>query len=182
MHTQKNGHDGAGWSKQKADIDVGILTGCMGLEVVIVFIMAKPLAMKYGERQVLLYGLVVAIIGQLITVPFGSLPASVGEVQNATANATAAATGDMGTAWSIFGPSMLFSGGHDFGVEEGTSGLRSSSGPSSSANTTEATGGCHEYVWCDTTPHVSLFQFGLSAFVRPLWFTLYHPLLPHVVL
>lgn len=37
-------------------------------EVVVVFILAKPLAMKYGERRVLMGGLLVVVIGMLVSV------------------------------------------------------------------------------------------------------------------
>lgn len=63
--------DEYGWDSQQAAIYNGIIAGLGGLEAVAIFILTKPLAKKYGERQVMMLGALTMVLGNIILLPFG---------------------------------------------------------------------------------------------------------------
>jgi len=146
------------WSKQKADVDIGVITGLLGVEVVVVFILAKPLAMKYGERRVLMGGLLVVVIGMLVSVPLGGDPLVIkGSQDNATLapdfgpppeDMLARSAVNVNTWQYRYDVPLWFQLGADAARD---------------ADATNATA-C-DYSWCSTVPKLPFWQFMLSAII-----------------
>lgn len=66
--------DEYGWDDGQADEYNGFTFGAAGVLAVIVFIGAKKLAPKFGERQLLIVGLVLILVGYIMYLPWGPLP------------------------------------------------------------------------------------------------------------
>merc|ERR1712232_473696 len=146
------------WSKQKADVDIGVITGLLGVEVVVVFILAKPLAMKYGERQVLMGGLLVVVIGMLVSVPLDGDPLLINGSQD---NATLAPD---------FGPppeDMLAHSAVNVNTWQYRYDvpLRFHLGADAALDAVATNATACDYSWCSTVPKLPFWQFMLSAII-----------------
>lgn len=71
------------WDDQTADKDTSIINACFGIQVVFVFVAAKNVAKRIGERQTLMFGLLVTGLGQLVGTPWTGKPVVAGD-DNAT--------------------------------------------------------------------------------------------------
>jgi len=73
-----------GWDKQQAGRYNGYIIGGLGLESVAMFAVAKPLAQRFGERKVLVTGMVVVGMAQVFSMPLFGPPLMSRNVTNAT--------------------------------------------------------------------------------------------------
>lgn len=62
------------FDNQQADLYSGLLYGAAGLIAVVVFVVAKPLGIKFGERRILLAGLLLCCVAFVIYLPWGPKP------------------------------------------------------------------------------------------------------------
>ncbi|XP_053400185.1 major facilitator superfamily domain-containing protein 8-like isoform X2 [Mercenaria mercenaria] len=65
------GMDMFAWKKAKATLYVGLMLGCAGVVAIVVFTVIKLLAKRFNERNLLLCGFVICIIGYVSYLPWG---------------------------------------------------------------------------------------------------------------
>lgn len=63
------------WDAQTADVGNGVIAGGFGLLCVVVFAFVKKLAVRFGERQMLIFSLVMTTVSMALLIPWGSATA-----------------------------------------------------------------------------------------------------------
>lgn len=61
--------DEFGWTEKAADVKNGIVNGAFGFQAVVFFIASKPISAKFGERPVLITGLLIVAFAMFMTIP-----------------------------------------------------------------------------------------------------------------
>jgi len=159
-------------NKRKAAQWCSGVIGALGLESVIMFAIAKPLGKRYGERRVLVLGMVILGLAQVASMPFVGPPVAVRPHHNMTVAAAGASWSSEPASYAPDGPTSAFGwqGLYD-GLAEGN-------------NATNATHNC-DMSWCYTLPKIPFGQYFFatvflqSAFplANVMLFTLYSKVL-----
>jgi len=166
-------------NKRKAAQWCSGVIGALGLESVIMFALAKPLGKRYGERRVLVAGMVILGIAQVASMPFVGPPVATRPQQNMTVAAASWSAEPVVSAPD--GPTNAFgwNGLYD-GLAEGGYGFGNATGN----NASNATHNC-DMTWCYTLPKIPFGQYFFatvflqSAFplANVMLFTLYSKVL-----